>query len=184
MDLFASPLQLVNSIGEEAMHLFVKRVLLSAYDLYNDKAIYHIQCILFMVVNNIPQYLDNDRGTTMLLLLLLCQERQSLRKIDGRRVPANWPSQSCWHIAIPSERDVGPSPSAVNSCYDKSVFYQIMTTGVYMLSLIARFMGSTWGPSGADRTQVCPMLAPWNLLSGMILPLVFPAMIQCMLYAY
>ena len=32
--------------------------------------------------------------------------------------------------------------------------------------LIVRFMGPTWGPSGADRTQVCPMLAPWTLLSG------------------
>ena len=31
---------------------------------------------------------------------------------------------------------------------------------------IARFMGPTWGPSGADRTQVDPMLAPWTLLSG------------------
>ena len=27
-------------------------------------------------------------------------------------------------------------------------------------NLIARFMGPTWGPSGADRTQVGPMLAP------------------------
>ena len=27
-------------------------------------------------------------------------------------------------------------------------------------------MGPTWGPSGADRTQVGPMLAPWILLSG------------------
>ena len=35
-------------------------------------------------------------------------------------------------------------------------------------SLIARFMGTTWGPSGADRTQVGPMLAPWTLLSGMV----------------
>ena len=35
-------------------------------------------------------------------------------------------------------------------------------------SLRARFMGPTWGPSGADRTQVGPMLAPWTLLSGMI----------------
>ena len=35
-------------------------------------------------------------------------------------------------------------------------------------SLIARFMGPTWGPSGADRTQVGPMLAPWTLLSGFI----------------
>ena len=33
-------------------------------------------------------------------------------------------------------------------------------------TLIARFMGPTWGPSGADRTQVGPMLAPWTLLSG------------------
>ena len=30
---------------------------------------------------------------------------------------------------------------------------------------ITRFMGPTWGPSGADRTQVDPMLAPWILLS-------------------
>ena len=36
-------------------------------------------------------------------------------------------------------------------------------------SLIARFMGPTWGPSGADRTQVGTMLAPWTLLSGLSL---------------
>ena len=35
-------------------------------------------------------------------------------------------------------------------------------------SLIARFMGPSWGPSGADRTQVGPMLAPWTLLSGLV----------------
>ena len=34
-------------------------------------------------------------------------------------------------------------------------------------SLIARVMGPTWGPSGADRTQMGPMLAPWTLLFGM-----------------
>ena len=33
-------------------------------------------------------------------------------------------------------------------------------------TLIARFMGPTRGPSGADRTQVGPMLGPWTLLSG------------------
>ena len=27
-------------------------------------------------------------------------------------------------------------------------------------------MGPTWGPPGADRTKVGPMLAPWPLLSG------------------
>ena len=36
-----------------------------------------------------------------------------------------------------------------------------------LISLIARFMGPTWGPSGADRTQVGPVLAPGTLLSGM-----------------
>ena len=39
-------------------------------------------------------------------------------------------------------------------------------TKVSWTTLIARFMRSTWGPSGADRTQVGPMLAPWDLLSG------------------
>ena len=31
---------------------------------------------------------------------------------------------------------------------------------------IAKFMGPTWGPPGAGRTQVGPMLAQWTLLSG------------------
>ena len=38
---------------------------------------------------------------------------------------------------------------------------------VSMPSLIAKFMGPTWGPSGADRTQVGPMLASRVLLSEM-----------------
>ena len=39
--------------------------------------------------------------------------------------------------------------------------YRFRTT-----NLIARFMRTRWDPSGADRTQVGPMLAPWILLSG------------------
>ena len=42
----------------------------------------------------------------------------------------------------------------------------ISTGGSLMPTLIARFMGPMSGPSGADRTQVSPMLAPWTLLSG------------------
>ena len=34
------------------------------------------------------------------------------------------------------------------------------------ISLIARFMGPTWGPPGADRTEVGPMLAPWTFYLG------------------
>ena len=36
----------------------------------------------------------------------------------------------------------------------------------WITSLITRFMGPTWGPAGANGTQVGPMLAPWSLLSG------------------
>ena len=42
---------------------------------------------------------------------------------------------------------------------------------ISLCSLIARFMGPTWGPSGADRTQVSPMLSPWTFLSGLYLHL-------------
>ena len=37
---------------------------------------------------------------------------------------------------------------------------------LWYLPPIARFMGPTWGPSGADRSQVGPILAPWTMLSG------------------
>ena len=37
---------------------------------------------------------------------------------------------------------------------------------VWKTPLIARFMESTWGPSGAERYQVGPMLTPWILLFG------------------
>ena len=40
-------------------------------------------------------------------------------------------------------------------------------------TLIARFMGPTWGPSGADRTQVGPMLAPWTFLSGYVSSVIY-----------
>ena len=39
----------------------------------------------------------------------------------------------------------------------------------WKISQIARFMRPTWGPSGADRTQVGPMLAPWTLLSRILM---------------
>ena len=35
----------------------------------------------------------------------------------------------------------------------------------YELTQLTRFMGPTWGPHGADRTQESSMSAPWTLLS-------------------
>ena len=43
-------------------------------------------------------------------------------------------------------------------------------------TLIARYMGPTWGPSGADKTQVGPTLAPWTLLSGPRCHVLYPVL--------
>ena len=37
------------------------------------------------------------------------------------------------------------------------------------ISQIAKFMGPTWSQPGSCRPQMGPMLAPWTLLSGMVL---------------
>ena len=49
--------------------------------------------------------------------------------------------------------------------------YKVLSTMSTMatwgkLTLIVRFLGPTWGPSGTDRTQEGLMLALWTLLSG------------------
>ena len=54
----------------------------------------------------------------------------------------------------------------VESLYYVPVFVLDSFLIHYVHTLIARFMGPTWCPSGADRTQVGPMLAKWTLLSG------------------
>ena len=53
-----------------------------------------------------------------------------------------------------------------------------LTCTTAMISQTARIMGSTWGPTGPCRPQMGPMLAPWTLLSGMIVsvPVNQPAM--------
>ena len=70
-----------------------------------------------------------------------------------------WPlvlSRSCW----PCKRSMSLS------CFVHACSSVIPERG---WSLIARFTGPTWGPSGADRTQVGSMLASWTLLSGIFL---------------
>ena len=48
-----------------------------------------------------------------------------------------------------------------------AVLFRRQTNVLYLIyTQVARFMGPPWGPSGDNRTQVGPMLAPWTLLSG------------------
>ena len=63
----------------------------------------------------------------------------------------------CHMVRCPQESD-----SSYLHIFARGIYSEITT------SLIARFMGPTWGPPGADRTQVGPMLAPWTLLSGLL----------------
>ena len=58
-----------------------------------------------------------------------------------------------------------------NTCQGSMQFPRVclLPGELCMGSQIARFMGPTWGPSGADRTQVDPTLFPWTLLSGVFL---------------
>ena len=51
----------------------------------------------------------------------------------------------------------------MNGCWLAAVLSS--NVDVSLVTLIPMFMGPTWGPSGADRTQVGPMLASWTLLS-------------------
>ena len=50
--------------------------------------------------------------------------------------------------------------------YEDSVVFWFDNRVHPMITLIVWFMGPTWGPSGANRAQVGPILAPWTLLSG------------------
>ena len=53
-------------------------------------------------------------------------------------------------------------------CLNHFLIYN-QTRCTVIIPLTARFMGPTWGPSGADRTQVGPMLTPCTLLSGTLI---------------
>ena len=50
---------------------------------------------------------------------------------------------------------------------DNSRVYRCMSHQIFTLTLIAKFMGPTWGPPGSFWPQMGPMLAPWTLLSGL-----------------
>ena len=58
------------------------------------------------------------------------------------------------------------------SCKDRKCMLWENTNGVagaeWEEPLIAKLTGPPWGPSGADRTQMGPMVVTWTLLSGTI----------------
>ena len=82
-----------------------------------------------------------------------------------------WTTASWGMLQSPGNRETRAFPNRIPSQYcAENVFLDIRICGFHLdiASQISRFMGPTWGPSGADRTQVGPMLIPWILLSGFI----------------
>ena len=86
-------------------------------------------------------------------------------------------SGPCWTITTWSlthsqsiSNQPSTSPQPVVSILEPLSFCHQPTgsqvVGHWLPSLIARFLGPTWGPSGTDRAQVGPMLAPSTLISG------------------
>ena len=78
--------------------------------------------------------------------------------ISGLRAVTMWSSSSFTKIVAVRS---GSSSSRNNS----SSSDRTRKPCLFRLPLIASFMGPTWGPPGANRTQVVLISAPWTLLS-------------------
>ena len=75
---------------------------------------------------------------------------------------------SSYHYTSPIFSTTNVTTSLLQS---KGACHLVAIAGAIIL--IAKFMGPTWGPSGADSTQMGPMLAPWTLLST------YPCILSC-----
>ena len=72
----------------------------------------------------------------------------------------------CQELLVPGDKSVHTLPEF---CCQH---HQIAPTWQHNMpdnKVYGAYMGPTWGPHGADRAQVGPMLAPWTLLFGMML---------------
>ena len=99
--------------------------------------------------------------------LYFSTEWQRLNYLPVRNQCSLWPCLSYGSTQPRSAQVVGNwphlwTPVLACMCRKKHSIRQILYAWKYGISLIARFMGPTWGPSGADRTQVGPMLAAWT----------------------
>ena len=73
---------------------------------------------------------------------------------------------NCFPIATTTTATATPGATATAIATTTTTTIITTTTTTTTTTLIARFIGPTWGPCGADRTQVGPMLAAWTLLFG------------------
>ena len=123
------------------------------------------QCLSFIKSRLLHYTLWTVRGTSNItqetgLTTSLCTAL--LLRITGSMGEICWSLVDSTHIA-----------SAMWKVFSFSMHHRwlsmsgdVAVTVLLLTALRARSMKPTWGPSGADRTQVGPMLAPWSLLCG------------------
>ena len=115
---------------------------------------------LFTVFRVVPTLVSHENDS----------QKTRVSSLAGMEVePSTWyssrvtlPSHDLAHWRLTSQ------PCLCSNHHSTWAHYVYNFFSCWITSLMARFMGPTWGPSGADRTQVGPMLAPWTLLSGIL----------------
>ena len=71
-----------------------------------------------------------------------------------------------WMRIPASKYGYGGTRSSCPDYWSRTMLKSMLVNKYFLTSLIARSMGPTWDPSGANRTQVGLMLATWSLLSA------------------
>ena len=101
---------------------------------------------------------------------------QSPPRIFLGLVSWNWFCHKSFQVALISgwlntssfqwpSRDEHTAPP-ISSCFQFHVLNFLECMNTNNITLIAKLMGPTWDPSGADRTQVGPMLVLWTCYLG------------------
>ena len=115
----------------------------------------------------LPKLIEaNNKEASNLRITALYAVYLSQRANNAERMPMSWHevivTSDFWtHLQTMAYLFSDWSVSVMTGYIGQTDSISLPTT-----ALIVMFMGPTWGPSGADRTQVGPMLAPLTLLSG------------------
>ena len=101
----------------------------------------------------------------------MCSDWPFKRRVnDAESYSMHWHWKGYYHTCwVRADLQIYKPSSPIVTMVQRNPAITLIWLLSHKLPLIARFMGPTWGPSGADRTQVGPMLSPWTLLSGTLL---------------
>ena len=102
---------------------------------------------------------------------ILCEKRDRVntsRVIDALRLWMWWATEHSYILCSLRMNELTPCKTM------SPLLHTMRAINIFRCvnTLIARFMGPTWGPSGADKTQVGPMLGPMNFVFWVVTTMV------------